>query len=109
MLTKLRLTQIFKNLNIKYLHFCVLCFFYLINAPLTLAQIDSLENLLSTLPDNTQKVDVLNELSYLYHNNDIEQTFAYANEAYALTNQLNYLKGKAKAFHNLCIAKDLPM
>ncbi len=86
--------------------YLLLSFFYLISLPV-FGQIDSLEKQLVNLPENTQKVDALNELSYFYHNNDIAQTFAYANEALALTNRLNYTKGKAHAFHNLCIANSI--
>ncbi|GEM_PF-4452008 len=86
--------------------YVLLGFLCLFSRPL-FGQIDSLEQQLVNLPENTQKVDVLNELSYLYHNNDIEQTFAYANEALALTNRLNYIKGKAYALHNLCIANSI--
>lgn len=87
--------------------FCTLIgLFFLFSIPIS-GQIDSLEQQLVTLPENSQKVDVLNKLSYFYHNNDIQQTFAYANEALALTNRLNYTKGKAHAFHNLCIANSI--
>lgn len=86
--------------------YILLSFFYLCSFPV-FGQVDSLEQQLINLPENTRKVDVLNELSYFYHNNDIQQTFAYANEALALTNRLNYTKGKAYAFHNLCIANSI--
>lgn len=72
-----------------------------------LAQIDSLKQVLPTLAEDTNKVNTLNELSYAYHNNDIQQTFIYGNEALNLANQLNYSKGKAAAYHNLCIANSI--
>lgn len=70
-------------------------------------QIDSLEQKLEELPQNTNKVDLLNELSYAYHSHDIKQTFAYANEALALASQLGYSKGKAYAFHYLSVANGI--
>ena len=109
MLSKFQKKQIIslKKLIIKQLHVYALILLYLVSSTCSFAQIDSLEQLLPTLPENKQKVDVLNELSYLYHNNDIQQTFDYANEAFALTNDLNYLKGKTAAFHNLGIANSI--
>lgn len=109
MLSKFQKIQIssFKKLLVKLLSAHAIIFLFLVSSIPSFAQIDSLEELLPTLPDNIQKVDVLNKLSYLYHNNDIQQTFTYANEAYALTNDLNYTKGKAYAFHNLCIANSI--
>ena len=96
-----------KKLLIKHTISYALILLCLVNSIDSFAQIDSLEQLLPTLPENTQKVDVLNKLSHLYHNNDIQQTFAYANQAFELTNRLNYSKGKAKALHNLCIANSI--
>ncbi len=95
------------NLLMKYPSIYTLIFLCFFGWNYSFAQIDSLEKLLPTLPDNTQKVDVLNKLSYLYHNNDIQQTFAYANEAFALTNSLKYTKGRATAFHTLSIANSI--
>lgn len=94
----------FKNRWTKQLYFYILIASYLVSPTNSFAQIDSLEQLLSTLTEDTQKVNILNELSHLYHNNDIQQTFVYANEAFELTNRLNYTKGKAKALYNLCLA-----
>ena len=66
-------------------------------------QLDSLEQHLLTLPESTEKVDLLNKLSYGYHRKDVEQTFTYANQALKLATTLNYIKGKAFAHHYLSI------
>lgn len=80
---------------------CCLCSF-----PLT-GQIDSLEQRLTTLPEDTQKVDILNQLSYRYHRKDVQQTFAYANKALALATKLNYGKGIGFANHYLSMGNAL--
>lgn len=72
-----------------------------------IGQIDSLENRLIELSNSKEKVDVLNELSYIYYNNNLNKTFEYANEALALSNNLNYLKGKATAYHCLSIGNSV--
>lgn len=109
MLAKLKQTQFLKvnNLKTKHFYFCVFCFLYLISSTLTFAQIDSLDQLLPTLPANEEKVDVLNELSYLSHRKDVNKTFSYANEALELAKQLGYTKGSAYAIHYLSIANSI--
>ncbi|MEM6317625.1 MAG: tetratricopeptide repeat protein [Bacteroidota bacterium] len=65
------------------------------------AQIDSLEKRLLGLPENEERVDVLNQLSYAFAYNDTEQSLKLANEALELSETLGYEKGKAYSYHYL--------
>lgn len=111
MLAKFIQSQFLKTYNLKHikqLYLFAFCLIYLIvNTTTTFAQIDSLQQLLPKLTENEEKVDILNELSYLSHREDIQKTFSYANEALDLAKTLNYTKGKAFAIHYLSIANSL--
>jgi len=109
MLSKFKYIQFLKINTLKTKHFycCVLCFLYLISTTFTFAQIDSLEQLLLTLPANEEKVEILNELSYLSHREDIQKTFSYASEALELARKLDYTNGKAHALLYLSIAHSI--
>lgn len=89
-----------------YLFFLFCLIFSIISLPVY-AQLDSLEQRLSSLSDNEERIDLLNELSYAYHRKDIQKTFDYANEALALAKTLGYGKGKAFAMHYLSIANTI--
>lgn len=58
---------------------------------------DSLEQLLATLPRDTHRINVLNELSWLYKDADILKARSYAQEGLALAESLKYDKGIADA------------
>ena len=110
MLAKYKHTPFLKLPNfikLKQLYFFALCFIYLVSPTATSAQIDSLKQVLATLPDNTEKVDILNELSYQSHREDVQKTFSYANEALDLAKTLKYTTGKAYAIHYLSMANSL--
>jgi hypothetical protein len=62
---------------------------------------DSLLQALKTRQEDTNKVKILNLLSY-YKNNDT--ALCYANEALLLSNKLNFIHGMAKAYSNKGIA-----
>src|SRR5688572_6132104 len=59
--------------------------------------IDSLTNALNGSGDNTQRVDILNELAFSFYDHNSEKAFEYASKAYDLANEIKYLKGIRKA------------
>jgi signal transduction histidine kinase/DNA-binding response OmpR family regulator len=73
--------------------------FALINAQT--AEIDSLTEVVKTLPDDTAKVHVLNNLGFAYATVDIEKASLYADSAILLSTQLDWEKGKAIASFTL--------
>ena len=92
-----------KKYHLIYLFLCL----FLTTTTFASNEIDSLEQLLITLPTNKEKVEVLNELSFLYHRKDIEKTSSYAEEALKLSREINYPKGRAYAIHYLSIAHSI--
>lgn len=74
-------------------------FFILISIQTLFAQkqkVDSLENILNRHSSNdSEKVDLMNEIAYSIFSNDAEKAMKYATESAQLSNQLNYTKGKA--------------
>jgi tetratricopeptide (TPR) repeat protein len=63
--------------------------------------IDSLSKKLITLNNDTNKVNVLNNLSYFsYINGDFEAEMNYAVKALTLAKKLNWLKGIASSYRN---------
>lgn len=66
--------------------------------------LDSLHQLATTLPADTSKVNVWNNLSWEYHRVDVEKTFLYGEKALQLAQKLNYQKGEARALNLLAIA-----
>ena len=62
---------------------------------------DSLLNVLKTLPDDTNKVNVLNKMCYLCNANDSENAFKYGKQALSLSRNLDFKKGIATANYNL--------
>ncbi|MBW1297363.1 tetratricopeptide repeat-containing sensor histidine kinase [Aquimarina litoralis] len=73
--------------------------FILINTYITNAQtskIDSLENVLAKHPAlDTTKVNLLNDLAFLYYRSDIKKTAKYLEISKSLADSLNYEKGQA--------------
>jgi len=67
-------------------------------------QSDSLKAVIATTPNDTNKVNLLNELSRQYLSNEPQQAIPYAEEARDLASTLKYDKGLAFAFKNLGIA-----
>lgn len=63
-------------------------------------QIDSLKNLLKTLPPNTQRVDALNNLSWILINSDSKKALQYAKNAMQLAKKIQYSPGQIKAYNN---------
>lgn len=65
-------------------------------------EIDSLQNVLLTLQDDTAKVGVFNKIALYYLKNSLfEKSEAYAWKANDLSGKLGYLKGKGIAFDYL--------
>jgi len=63
--------------------------------------IDSLKNVLSTLPDSIKKVEVLLQISQEYENTSLEDAITYVNSARNLSLKLNYDEGTANSFRFL--------
>jgi len=79
-----------KNLNkIKTL----LCLLILSNSVMAqTAEIDSLRSLLQTAKD-TNRINILNDISCNFYSTNYDSVIAYANQAYNESKQINYLKG----------------
>ena len=60
-------------------------------------EIDSLKNVIAKLPDDSNKVNTLNELSKQLLNTDPKQTIEYATKAANLAHKIGYIKGEAYA------------
>jgi tetratricopeptide (TPR) repeat protein len=63
--------------------------------------VDSLKKLVSSLPDNEQKADALNELAWSILFNNPQEGELYINQALELSKALKYKKGQAQAFNEL--------
>jgi len=68
------------------------------------AKIDSLLKILPTLSQDTNRVNVLNELSWEFHRIDIEETLCYGNQSLELAKSINFPKGKGRALNLSAIA-----
>lgn len=63
---------------------------------------DSIQKVLQTLKEDTNKVNTLNELAYEFTNSaDYQKSLQFANEAISLAEKINYKKGKALAFYRI--------
>ena len=60
--------------------------------------IDSLKNVLSTLPDSIKKAQVLLQISQEYESSSLEDAITYVNLAKELSVKLNYTEGLANSF-----------
>lgn len=93
------------NLKSEFLKKIILVLFYFLTTALLLpfyAQknpIDSLKNLLKTLRENTDKVNILYQLSE--ESNDDRDVLNYASQSMQLAEKLNYKKGIADASNNV--------
>ena len=87
----------------KYLN--IICSFYcfwLINNPIqaqSSALKDSLLRILKTNQDDTLTVEALNELAWIYRNNDYPKSYQYATQAQNLATKINYPLGLATAYN----------
>ncbi len=63
--------------------------------------IDSLVSLEKTLDNNSEKVDIYNELCWELKYSDFDLSFDYGNKAVALSKKLAYKEGTALAYKNL--------
>lgn len=75
--------------------------FFLITTSLTFAQkskFDSLQIVLKTLPEDTNRVNTLIELSRMPSFSDSKKIIRYADEALSLSERINYQNGKANAY-----------
>ncbi|MBK5284275.1 MAG: tetratricopeptide repeat protein [Bacteroidia bacterium] len=65
--------------------------------------IDSLKNVISKAPEDSTKVDLLNELSKTYRSTDPAEAIRVGEEAKTLAQKINFKSGKALAFKNIGI------
>ncbi len=64
------------------------------------AVIDSLRKSLSKhTKEDTSRVNLLNNLAFRLYPIDYDKTYTYAKEAVELSNNLGFIKGKARALH----------
>ncbi|WP_462247310.1 tetratricopeptide repeat protein [Ekhidna sp.] len=85
----------------RYLLYLILC---ISSISIVLAQnatIDSLENILDTQDLDTNKVNTLINLAFEWRYIDAAKTIVYANDAIALADDIDFVKGKAQALRNL--------
>lgn len=89
----------------RFNRFCVFMFIFfifpfLINAGNKKQVIDSLTQLISSLPDNEKKVDALNAISWelLYKSDEADK---YLSLAFELAKKLNYKKGLAQTYNDM--------
>ena len=62
--------------------------------------IDSLHQLLNTAREDTNKINILNQLIRSYSTTDKEQAFKYVKVGLELSGKLKFKKGKADLLHN---------
>ncbi|HHP7241384.1 MAG TPA: tetratricopeptide repeat protein [Cyclobacteriaceae bacterium] len=67
------------------------------------AMIDSLQNRIGSLKNDTSKVQSLNKLAFEYRTVDPAKTISYGQEALRIAEDLNYKKGQADAFRVISI------
>ena len=64
--------------------------------------IDSLEQVLKTVPEDTSKVKLLNNIANeLRNEKEYEKSILYGNQALSLAGKLGYKKGSADAYRNI--------
>ncbi|SFF46039.1 tetratricopeptide repeat protein [Thermoflexibacter ruber] len=66
-----------------------------------LLRIDSVKILLKNAQEDTNKVILLSELSYLLRGEKVDSALAIAQQALQLSNHLSFVKGRALAMHDL--------
>lgn len=62
-------------------------------------RIDSLRIVISGLPDNSEKVDNLLKIARAFRVIDYDSTMAYSNQAFGLSQELDYLDGYAESIY----------
>lgn len=62
------------------------------------------DSLSQNYPENEKKVDLLNNLSKAYRRKDTQKALHYAEEAFKISQNISYKKGKAKSLNYLGIA-----
>lgn len=82
---------------------CVL-FFLLPSGELFASVTDSLKNLLASAGEDTNKVNILNDLCWEYWSTEPHKTIRYAKQSLKLAHSLNYTKGIANAHAYLSAA-----
>ena len=65
------------------------------------ARIDSLLNVLSTSKEDTNKVNILNDLSFSCYSKNPDKGIDYGNQALTLAEKLKWSKGIGKAFNSI--------
>lgn len=65
------------------------------------SNLDSLKNVILKLPDDTNKVDRLTDLSYKTYKNSTDSALSIAQEAIRIADNINYTKGYASALSQL--------
>lgn len=81
-----------------FLLFGLLCFYIGIKAQPSVA--DSLKKVLANSKENTQKVDLLNDLAWELKEDSPSEARQYLDAAIQLATRLNYPKGEAQAYNN---------
>jgi preprotein translocase subunit YajC len=77
------------KLNIVFIVFIV--FYYTSIISQNQKQIDSLKTLISSLPDDSIKIQAINELANIYVDINPEQTIEYCKEAFRIAEKRDYL------------------
>jgi len=94
--------RIYMNFAIKLKWLFILILFFLIDPSVAqINQIDSLKSILSTLKEDTNKVNTLNELSFNVFSNAPEEAIEYGKAALNLAQELEYPKGVAFALKHI--------
>jgi len=89
--------------TIKIFIILVLTSFLLPTIAQTNTEIDSLINVLETMPEDTSKAILLYEISEKFNNKDSEKQKYYANKCLELSKKLNFHKGLIKSYYNLAL------
>ncbi|MCE9538634.1 MAG: hypothetical protein K8R85_05375, partial [Bacteroidetes bacterium] len=63
--------------------------------------VDSLQSILKVAKEDINKVDILNELSFVSRKKSVENSIQFAEEALKLSQNLSYKKGITKSLTNL--------
>jgi tetratricopeptide (TPR) repeat protein len=82
----------------------ILCFVSTLVVAQNTAKIDSLENLLKNLPNDTLKTNIYNQLSVEYRKKDFKKAIEYAHKGLALAKKISFKKGEANI--NVCLANN---
>jgi signal transduction histidine kinase len=84
----------------------LLCFLLIPSfLPAQTQRLDSLVNAVNAMPDDTNKMNALHEISYMYYKNgnNVNKTLEYAGKEWLLAQKLNNKKGEGSAYLNYSI------